>query len=495
MSGAWSGPWRLGISLQVSYSQASGFFKFQEPLLKSSGLKIQHNRNFSIWLHLPTICTTPCSRLDKNQNFLPHQDTRKTSPRYAHSLSGVRSSRIPKGGIPAKTNKRTLRPKQFNFSAREIRLIFQGSLDRDKGNQLLQILQKQRISGTLDEKVEASPNDVLAALEWLRIKIPVDEDQAIIARLEREEQEDDAKAAKITTYVPQRDAHLTGLYGPSRFEELRRINRQKAADRAAQLEKELMENPGTKEIRTQNTSGTALTTRKRPDWVVRYREAATMQGKMPPAMSKFERLWPSALAAFVTVGLSILLAQNYIPPSRRARLWPDFPPAAATILALVGVNAAIFLAWRVPPLWKFLNRTFIVTAAYPYAKGIIGGIFSHQGLKHLAFNMVFLWIVGTRCWYIQYALQFFLLMTCIVHDDVGRGVFLSIYFSSGAIGMLTSLSTSVLRNSLATATLGASGSICGIMACWCILHAQLVPRVIHLGLLLTVYEAKRWASI
>lgn len=399
MSAAWSSPWRLGIGLQVTSSGAAACFKIQESLSKKSGLKIrffQQNRPFSIWLNLSILCAKPCSMLNKSQSVSPYQDTQKSLLRLAHSLSGVHSS---KGRSPTKANKRTIRPNQFNFSATEIRLIFQGSLNREKGNQLLQILQKQRVSGTLDEKVEASPSDVLAALEWLRIKIPVDEDQAIIARLEREEQEDDAKAAKITSYVPQRDAHLTGLYGPSQFEEIRRINKQKAADRAAQLEKALMEDPGTKEIQTHNASGTALTTRKRPDWVVRYREAATMQGKMPPSMSKFERLWPSALVAFVTVGLSIILAQNYIPPSRRARLWPDFPPAAATIFALVGINAAIFIAWRVPPLWKFLNHTFIVTAAYPYAKGIIGAIFSHQKVKHLACNMVLLWVVGTRCLY------------------------------------------------------------------------------------------------
>ena len=495
MSGAWTSSWRLGIGLQVSSS--TGFFKSQEPLRKKLQLKIRslpQNRLLSVWLEFSTLHPKPCSWPSRDKSFSQYQDNRNILPRYAHSLSGVHSSRNPKSASSAKAIKRALKPKQFNFSAKEIQLIFQGSLDREKGNQLLQILQKQRVSGTLDEKVEASPNDVLAALEWLRIKIPVDEDQAIIARLEREEQEDDAKAAKITSYVPQRDAHLTGLYGPSRFEEIRRINRQKAADRAAQVKKQLVEISRTKEIQTQNASGTALTTRKRPDWVIRYREAATMQGKMPPSMSKFERLWPSALVTFVTVGLSIFLAQNYIPPSRRARLWPDFPPAAATIFALVGINAAIFLAWRVPPFWKFLNRTFIVTAAYPHAKGIVGGIFSHQSLKHLALNMVFLWIIGTRCWYTQYALHFLLLITCIVHDDVGRGVFLSIYFSCGAIGMLTSLSTSVLRNSLATSTLGASGSICGIVACWCILHAQLVPQVVHSGFMLTLCEAKRWAS-
>lgn len=400
MSGAWLNSWRLIISPQASSSWAAGSIKFQESIWKCSGLKIQYpqqNRPFTIWLHFPTSYAKPRSRLDRKQSVSPHQDTRKNHYEYAHSLSGAHQPRSPKTRSPAKPKKRTSRPKQFNFSGKEIELIFKGLLDREKGNQLLQTLQKQRVSGTLDEEVDASPNDILAALEWLRIKIPVDEDQAIIARLQREEQDDDAKAAKITSYVPQRDAHLTGLYGPSRFEEIRKINKQKAADRAAQLEKALKEDPGTKEIQTQNTTGTALITRKTPAWVLQYRGAATMQGELPP-MSKFERLWLSTLVAFVTVGLSVFVAQIYVPPSRRARLWPDFPPAAATIFTLIGINIAIFVAWRVPPFWKFMNRTFIVTAAYPYAKGIIGSIFSHQRITHLVWNMVLLWVVGTRCW-------------------------------------------------------------------------------------------------
>lgn len=63
-------------------------------------------------------------------------------------------------------------------------------------------------------------------------------------------------------------------------------------------------------------------------------------------------------------------------------------------------------------------------------------------------------------------------MSYVVHDDVGRGVFLGIFFSSGAIGMFTSLSASVLGNNLAMTTLGASGAAFGIVATWCVLHAQ-----------------------
>lgn len=371
MSGVWSSTWRLiGIGLRAPCPQS---------ILKVQYL--QQNRPFCKSLELLTLHIKPGSCLS-------------THLRYAHSLSGSRNS---KSGNLAKANKRAQRPNQFNFSAREIQLIFEGALGRKDGNQLLQTLQKQRVSGTLDQEVDAPPHDIFVALEWLRINIPVDEDRAIIARLEREEREDDAKAEKIRSYTPQKDAHKTGLYGPSRFDEIRKINKQKAAEKAAQLEKAMMEDPGTKELQAQNTPGGALITRKRPDWIVRYREAATMQGKMPPSMSKFERLWASALVTFVVVGLSIVFAQNYIPPSRRARIWPDLPPAAATLMVLIGINVAISFAWRLPPLWKFMNRNFIVTSAYPYARGIIGSMFSHQSPVHLAVNMVFLWAAGTRC--------------------------------------------------------------------------------------------------
>lgn len=402
MSGVWSSTWRLiGIGLQAPCPRVAGFHGFHESRWKTLGLsvqRLQQNRLFCIRLELLRLHLKPSFRLSKGQSVSTYQDTRRAHLRYAHSLSGSHP-RSSKSGSLAKANKRAQRPNQFNLSSREIQLIFQGALDRKKGNQLLQTLQKQRVSGTLDQEVDASPHDVFMALEWLRIKIPVDEDQAINARLEREEQEDDAKAAKIRSYTPQKDAHKTGLYGPSRFDELRKINKQKAAEKAAQLEKAMMEDPGTKEIQAQNTPGGALITRKRPDWVVRYREAATMQGKMPPSMSKFERLWASALITFVVVGLSIVIAQNYIPPSRRARIWPDFPPAAATVISIIGINVAIYLAWKVPPLWKFMNRNFIVTTAYPYAMSIIGAIFSHQGIGHLSLNIVLLWAAGTRCWF------------------------------------------------------------------------------------------------
>lgn len=398
MNSVWSSTWRpIGVGLQASSIRVLRLLRSQESLWKTSGLKLQClAQSRTLLLSHTKICTG----IDKSRRVLTHSCIQTTYLRYAHTLPGV-PSRSPKSGSRAKVT-RAPRPKKFNFSAREIQLIFQGGLNREAGNRLLQILQEQRVSGTLDQEVDASEWDVFSALEWLRIKFPIDEDQAIIARLKREEQEDDLKAEKIRSYTPQLDASKTGLYGPSRFDELRRINKQKAAEKAAQLEKAIMEDPGTKEIQAHNSSGGALTTRKRPDWVVRYRAAATMRGKMPPSMSKFERLWPSVVVTLMVLGLSIVVSQIYVPPSRRARLWPDLPPAAATLIGILEINAAIFIAWKIPPLWAFMNRTFIVTAAYPYARGIIGGIVSHQTLSHLAMNMLFLWVAGTRCLFTSY---------------------------------------------------------------------------------------------
>lgn len=62
----------------------------------------------------------------------------------------------------------------------------------------------------------------------------------------------------------------------------------------------------------------------------------------------------------------------------------------------------------------------------------------------------------------------------LVHDDVGRGDFMSIYLASGVFASLTSLAAHVMTNKLVVTSLGASGAISGIVAAWCILHSKYV---------------------
>lgn len=97
------------------------------------------------------------------------------------------------------------------------------------------------------------------------------------------------------------------------------------------------------------------------------------------------------------MGLSYVFAEIYTAPARQDRMWPDVPPAAATVVALLGANLAIFTLWKFwPPAWRLLNRYFISVPLYPHALSVVGSIFSHQQFRHLATNMVILWFIGIR---------------------------------------------------------------------------------------------------
>lgn len=109
------------------------------------------------------------------------------------------------------------------------------------------------------------------------------------------------------------------------------------------------------------------------------------------------RILPSLCITLLTIGLCYVLAQNYEPAPRHERLMPNTPPAAATVIGLIGTNVLIYAMWRaVPPAWRMLNRYFISVPLYPYSVSIIGSIFSHQQIRHLGANMLILWFIGTR---------------------------------------------------------------------------------------------------
>lgn len=86
------------------------------------------------------------------------------------------------------------------------------------GNRVLAVLQGRREAGTLDLDLPADvtrsarPATLDKALTWLRNNYPLDEDAAILARVEREEREEEAKlirrAEDLGLYKPQ-----SGSYG------------------------------------------------------------------------------------------------------------------------------------------------------------------------------------------------------------------------------------------------------------------------------------------
>lgn len=108
------------------------------------------------------------------------------------------------------------------------------------GNQILRALQDQRVSGTLDlplpdEITRAAPPHIIdAGLAWLRSKHPMDEDAAILARIEREEQEEEEqlirRAEELGLYKPQSGKFGSSttkegdVYGSSVLDEVRKKN-------------------------------------------------------------------------------------------------------------------------------------------------------------------------------------------------------------------------------------------------------------------------------
>lgn len=274
-------------------------------------------------------------------------------------------------------------------SRAEINAIFGLKLDRKDGNDLLKRLQEHRYRGTLDQKLPYPDALIVKGLAYLRAKHPIDEDAAIIARIDREVDSEFRLPQTNIDQSPQAVSH---------FDKLRQVIKERGEKENSKLETEkqkgLAEKVQKPDRRVTVRDGTALVQlRPEPEWVQRYRDKAQMREL--PEMSTLKRLLPSGLVTVAVVTLAVF-AQNYEQPSRQARLWPDIPPAAATVNTLIGVNVAVFVLWRLPPYWKFLNRNFLVVPAYPHSISMLTACFSHQSLAHLLSNVIPLWLIGTR---------------------------------------------------------------------------------------------------
>ena len=286
----------------------------------------------------------------------------------------------------------------------QLKTIFGPTINKNVGNNLLTTLQKQRITGTLDQDIDepyVTPYLVAHGLHWLRTNYPLDEDAAIIRRIEDEnrqfEQDYIADADKHKLWVPQQRAAEEGIYGRSRFEELRKENegRQTARSKQAVEVRKAHEDTGLTSSAGQRSVLASKT--ESAEWVKRYKERAALSKMLePPEMSRTKRLLPSSLFAASVILLCVLFASNYTPPIREARVFSDIPPAAATVLTLVTMNITFFMMWRLPVFWRLMNRNFLLLAATPHPPSLLGNIFSHQEVLHLVANMAILWFVGTR---------------------------------------------------------------------------------------------------
>ena len=306
-------------------------------------------------------------------------------------------------------------PNRFKpLTPTKISTILGPKLSCDTGNRLLQTLQMHRIMGTLDHEIEIpGVNGALAAkaLEWLRTNYPFDEDAAIMMRIEAEErmmeEEFIAKAEKLKLYKPQQSAEEEGIYGKSHFETMRKINEEEA-ERLKRLKEDAEANESSGDSALiQRPAGRAVLTRRTEsaDWVKAYKEKAQLSKLLEPEqISKTRRLLPSAIFTVTFIGLCVFFAQNYEAPIRQARLFPETPPAAATIFGIMSINIMMFVVWRLPFCWRVMNKYFLLGPSTPQPLSLLGNAFSHQSPAHLCANMLFLWLLGTRCRYLYLVL-------------------------------------------------------------------------------------------
>ncbi|ODH13513.1 hypothetical protein ACO22_07184 [Paracoccidioides brasiliensis] len=414
------------------------------------------------------------------------------SPFRSFTSSASPAARAARRPIPPKKHD-GVRFRHRDLSSLEISQIFgdgQG-ISVPLGNRMLRLLQERRVNGTIDVDLPAdimkvvSEDSITAGLEWLRKKYPMDEDAAILKRIEREEIEEERRLIRrgqeLGLYKPQsgkfdKPIEKEGdVYGKSvlleqREENIRKNKLEEEREIREWLEgeakdREKLERRVQRSTELQKLGESVVleakpradpTTRPALAWIQKHHLRATADDWDVSKLSKASRTIPSLVIALITFGLCYVFAENYKPPAPHERLMRDTPPAAATVIGLIGANFLIFALWRgFPPSWRMLNRYFISVPLYPHSISVVGSVFSHQQFQHLAANMLILWFVGTR-----------------LHQELGRGDFLSLYLSSGVFASLTSLTVHVLQNKLSVTSLGASGAIAGLVAAWCIIHSN-----------------------
>jgi membrane associated rhomboid family serine protease len=145
--------------------------------------------------------------------------------------------------------------------------------------------------------------------------------------------------------------------------------------------------------------------------------------------------------------------------------------------ALVAANAIVFIAQLfLGPMTERIIRTFgfmparlLDPQAFGYASWeviltLVTSLFLHGGFVHLAGNLIYLWVFGGA-----------------VEEALGRVRFLTLYLACGAVG---SLMHTVLFPQSTVPSIGASGSIAGLLGAFLILRPRarivtLFPLVVY----------------
>jgi len=311
---------------------------------------------------------------------------------------------------PVKSDLRDPDEQFIPLSRNKLAELFGPGVTVQTGNNVLETLHRQRVQGTLDEEITAPGIDevlVAKALAYLREAYPYDEDVAIMRKIEDEDRQAEAKytrdAERLGIYQPQQNVDPENVYGKSGLDTIKEHYENEATRRESEAPQAATPAPASPDSAlVKQPSGRAVLARRSEsaEWVKRYKEKAKLDGLKFNTLNstqKASRIFPSALFCLAIVWLCVLLAQNYVPPPKPARLWPDLPPAAATVIAIISLNFLGLVLWRAPPMWRFMNTFFMIIPARPRIASMLGNVFSHQSPTHLFGNMLVLWFVGTRC--------------------------------------------------------------------------------------------------
>lgn len=407
----------------------------------------------------------------------------------------------PAGGMPLPNGE---------LSQAEINAVFGAEeLDANTGNYILNVMHWRRLSGALIDLQLSFPKNsgvtreqAIRGLQYLRQEMPeVDEEangrQWAEEENERLQQELRERAVKLKLYRPeeletQEDEPLPPESdqgtedGRRRNEEsvlqtVRQVNeakweKEQAEKKVAEEKAELaalqsrrgplelgagvqpdtqmiLYGPGGISISAPQTKAWLQPVERKP-WVKYYEERAQIiKENVVPNLSLLRRLGPSFLLLLATLWFANFLSENYTPPPKEARMWPDYPPSVATLTALTAALGVFFIANRMPPLWRTFSKYFTLVPAYPYAASILGSTLRHDTLTHLATNTATLWLMGL-----------------LLHEYVGRGTFLAVFLATSATGGFASLGYHVLRQSWGTYIFGCSNAVLGVVGAVCTLH-------------------------
>ncbi|KIW06821.1 uncharacterized protein PV09_02501 [Verruconis gallopava] len=496
MNNAWSIAIRLpckGPRSIAAFQWPRSFLILGEHTVCSNAISTSIARQQQQWLSR-NFSTVP-SRFAKfgKRNVKPRREEPRPSLEKNASASLPPTSKPAESpsGKPAQEREKA----QVHLSQTQVASILGPGLTFDQGMELLQELQYRRVTGSLSDKgidfpgrSEFTRDHCTRALEWLRDTYPVDEEAAAaeyaeeLAEALRKELEERARSLRLYKKVDaeaeeskeQEDIYIDEHYDkiPLREDQTRDITSEsalmarkeyveasrkkakieaekEAAEREARGEKPPEAYKGQALVLAKQTAIADASKKKHERWEKLKQEAELKEEDLFADRSAFSRLWAPTLLGLTVVGLSWAYAESYEPPKSSMRIFPSISPAAATIFTLAGINLALVVLWRHPSAWKMMNRNFLLSPGHPHAFSIVGSLFSHQQFSHWMWNMSMLYVIGIP-----------------LHEEVGRGAFLSIYLSSGVLGYLTSLTFNVLTKSYLSATLGASAAIFGLVGAY-----------------------------